>query len=293
MVKQSSKSVSVKPKKQTVRKPSSSTTKKKRKSRKKKIAKKWEVPSWLYYVLMGVIVVLFAVVFYYFFIRPYSYRWKPCYGMKAYGVCMPYGYQVHGIDISHYQGEIDWNMLKQTRSARFPVRFIFMKSTEGGDYSDKTFQANFDSARAHGFIRGAYHFYNPKTDPVKQADFFIHTVRLEKGDLPPVLDIEKKGKDTRKLQNDLKVWLRKVEAHYGVKPIIYASYKFKTKYLTDSVFNAYSYWIAHYYVDSVRYEGDWKFWQHTDVGTLPGISEQVDLNIYNGSMNSLDSLLIK
>lgn len=293
MVKQSSKSVSVKPKKQTVRKPSSSTTKKKRKSRKKKIAKKWEVPSWLYYVLMGVIVVLFAVDFYFFFIRPYSYRWKPCYGMKAYGVCMPYGYQVHGIDISHYQGEIDWNMLKQTRSARFPVRFIFMKSTEGGDYSDKTFQANFDSARAHGFIRGAYHFYNPKTDPVKQADFFIHTVRLEKGDLPPVLDIEKKGKDTRKLQNDLKVWLRKVEAHYGVKPIIYASYKFKTKYLTDSVFNAYPYWIAHYYVDSVRYEGDWKFWQHTDVGILPGISEQVDLNIYNGSMNSLDSLLIK
>ena len=293
MVKQSSKSGSVKPKKQTVRKPSSSTTKKKRKSRKKKIAKKWEVPSWLYYVLMGVIVVLFAVDFYFFFIRPYSYRWKPCYGMKAYGVCMPYGYQVHGIDISHYQGEIDWNMLKQTRSARFPVRFIFMKSTEGGDYSDKTFQANFDSARAHGFIRGAYHFYNPKTDPVKQADFFIHTVRLEKGDLPPVLDIEKKGKDTRKLQNDLKVWLRKVEAHYGVKPIIYASYKFKTKYLTDSVFNAYPYWIAHYYVDSVRYEGDWKFWQHTDVGILPGISEQVDLNIYNGSMNSLDSLLIK
>lgn len=292
MVKQSPKSVSAKPRKQTTRKPSSSTPKKKRKSR-KKIAKKWEVPIWLYYVLMGVTVVLFAVVFYFFFIRPYSYRWKPCYGMKAYGVCMPYGYQVHGIDVSHYQGEIDWNMLKQTHSARFPVRFIFMKSTEGGDYSDKTFQANFDSARAHGFIRGAYHFYNPKTDPVKQADFFINTVKLEKGDLPPVLDIEKKGKDTKKLQNDLKIWLRKVEAHYGVKPIIYASYKFKTKYLTDSVFNAYPYWIAHYYVDSVRYEGDWKFWQHTDVGTLPGISEQVDLNIYNGSLASLDSLLIK
>ena len=293
MVKQSPKSVSAKPKKQTARKPSSSTSKKKRKSRKKKIVKKWEVPIWLYYVLMGVTVVIFAVVFYFFFIRPYSYRWKPCYGMKAYGVCMPYGYQVHGIDVSHYQGEIDWNMLKQTRLARFPVRFVFMKSTEGGDFADKNFQANFDSARAHGFIRGAYHFYNPKTDPVKQADFFINTVKLEKGDLPPVLDIEKKGKDSKKLQNDLKIWLRKVEAHYGVKPIIYASYKFKTKYLTDSVFNVYPYWIAHYYVDSVRYEGDWKFWQHTDVGTLPGISGQVDLNIYNGSLASLDSLLIK
>ena len=261
--------------------------------KKKKIAKKWEIPTWLYYVLMGVIVVLFSAVFYYFFIRPYAYRWKPCYGMKAYGICMPYGYQVHGIDISHYQGKIDWKMLTQTRQGQFPIHFVFMKSTEGGDFSDKNFVTNFDSAKAYGFIRGAYHFYNPKTDPIKQADFFINSVKLEAGDLPPVLDIEKKGRDMKILQKDLKVWLRKVENHYGVKPIIYASYKFKTRYLNDSVFNSYPYWIAHYYVDSVKYEGDWKFWQHTDVGTLPGISEQVDLNIFNGSLSELDSLLIK
>ena len=261
--------------------------------KKKKIAKKWEIPTWLYYVLMGVIVVLFSAVFYYFFIRPYAYRWKPCYGMKAYGICMPYGYQVHGIDISHYQGKIDWKMLTQTRQGQFPIHFVFMKSTEGGDFSDKNFVTNFDSAKAYGFIRGAYHFYNPKTDPIKQADFFINSVKLEAGDLPPVLDIEKKGRDMKILQKDLKVWLRKVENHYGVKPIIYASYKFKTRYLNDSVFNSYPYWIAHYYVDSVKYEGDWKFWQHTDVGTLPGISEQVDLNIFNGSLSDLDSLLIK
>ena len=261
--------------------------------KKKKIAKKWEIPTWLYYVLMGVIGVLFSAVFYYFFIRPYAYRWKPCYGMKAYGICMPYGYQVHGIDISHYQGKIDWKMLTQTRQGQFPIHFVFMKSTEGGDFSDKNFVTNFDSAKTYGFIRGAYHFYNPKTDPIKQADFFINSVKLEAGDLPPVLDIEKKGRDMKILQKDLKVWLRKVENHYGVKPIIYASYKFKTRYLNDSVFNSYPYWIAHYYVDSVKYEGDWKFWQHTDVGTLPGISEQVDLNIFNGSLSDLDSLLIK
>ena len=261
--------------------------------KKKKIAKKWEIPTWLYYVLMGVIGVLFSAVFYYFFIRPYAYRWKPCYGMKAYGICMPYGYQVHGIDISHYQGKIDWKMLTQTRQGQFPIHFVFMKSTEGGDFSDKNFVTNFDSAKTYGFIRGAYHFYNPKTDPIKQADFFINSVKLEAGDLPPVLDIEKKGRDMKILQKDLKVWLRKVENHYGVKPIIYASYKFKTRYLNDSVFNSYPYWIAHYYVESVKYEGDWKFWQHTDVGTLPGISEQVDLNIFNGSLSDLDSLLIK
>lgn len=261
--------------------------------RKNKKKKQKEMPSWYKYLLGFLIVVVFSGVFYYFFIRPYAYRWKPCYGMKGYGVCMPHGYKVHGIDISHYQGNINWKMLEQTRQGQFPVQFIFMKATEGGDYSDKRFVANFDSAKAHGFIRGAYHFYNPKTDVNKQADFFINSVKLEPGDLPPVLDIEKKGKDIPKLQADLKHWLRRIEDHYGVKPIIYASYKFKNRYLNDSVFNSYPYWIAHYYVDSVQYKGDWKFWQHTDVGTLPGIKEQVDLNVFNGGLEGLNALRIK
>ena len=257
---------------------------------KKKVQK--EMPVWCRYLLGVLVVVVFVSGFYAFFIRPYAYRWKPCYGLKGYGVCMPAGYQVHGIDISHYQGDIDWKRLAQTRQGRFPVQFIFMKATEGGDYADKKFVENFDSAKGHGFIRGAYHFYNPKTDADKQADFFINTVKLEPGDLPPVLDIEKKSRDVKKLQDDLKIWLRKVENHYGVKPIIYASYKFKTRYLSDSVFNSYPYWIAHYYVDSVRYQGEWKFWQHTDVGTLPGIDEKVDLNIFNGGKSELDALRI-
>ena len=279
----------------TKKKQSSKPTTKKRTPAKRKNKKKKmkEMPSWCKYLLGFLIVVVFSGIFYYFFIRPYAYRWKPCYGMKGYGVCIPHGYKVHGIDISHYQGNVNWKMLEQTRQGQFPIQFIFMKATEGGDYPDKRFVANFDSAKAHGFIRGAYHFYNPKTDPNKQADFFINSVKLEPGDLPPVLDIEKKSKDIGKLQADLKLWLRRIENHYGVKPIIYASYKFKTKYLNDSVFNSYPYWIAHYYVDSVQYKGEWKFWQHTDVGTLPGIEEQVDLNIFNGGLEGLDALRIK
>ena len=257
----------------------------------KKIIQK-EMPAWVRYLLALLIVFVFVSGFYLLFIRPYAYRWKPCYGLKGYGVCMPVGYQVHGIDISHYQGDVDWSKLEQTREGQFPVRFIFMKSTEGGDYADRRFLANFDSAKAHGFIRGAYHFYNPKTDAAKQADFFINSVKLEPGDLPPVLDIEKKGKDKKKLQQDLKIWLRKIENHYGVKPIIYASYKFRTSYLNDSVFDSYPYWIAHYYVDSVKYQGEWKFWQHTDVGTLPGIDGKVDLNIFNGTYPELSKILI-
>ena len=73
----------------------------------------------------------------------------------------------------------------------------------------------------------------------------------------------------------------KIEQHYKVKPILYTSYKFKTRYLNDSVFCHLPYWIAHYYVDSVEYKGQWRFWQYTDAGTLPGIREQVDLNVFD------------
>lgn len=258
----------------------------------KKKPQERSMPVWLRNVIAVLIAVAFLSAFFYFFIRPYSYRWKPCYGFKAYGVCMPSGFSVHGIDVSHHQGMIDWKMLTQTRQGKFPVHFVFMKASEGGDYGDKVFQANFDSAKVHGFIRGAYHFYNPKTDPIRQADFFINSVKLDSGDLPPVLDIEKRADDEKILRRDLKIWLDKIEQHYKVKPILYTSYKFKTRYLNDSIFDSYPYWIAHYYVDSVKYKGDWKFWQHTDVGTLPGIRGKVDLNIFNGSLEELHSMTI-
>mgnify|MGYP000042893432 FL=1 len=140
-------------KKKAVAKPVRRTTQRKAKKKPQR-----EMPSWLRYVIAGIIAFLFLAAFFYFFIRPYSYRWKPCYGFKAYGVCMPSGFHVHGIDVSHYQGNIDWKMLTQTRQGKFPIHFVFMKASEGGDYGDKAFSSNFDSAKTHGFIRGAYHF---------------------------------------------------------------------------------------------------------------------------------------
>ncbi len=256
--------------------------------------KEFVMPVWMRNMLALCIILVFAAGFYYFFIRPYAYRWKPCYGSKGYGVCMPCDYEVHGIDISHYQGVINWKQLAQTHAGEFPIRFIFMKATEGGDHSDHTFLQHFDSARKYNFIRGAYHFFRPHTDARKQADFFIRNVNLLSGDLPPVLDVEDRGKRSKEeLQRAVKTWLDDVEAHYGVKPILYTSYKFKMRYLDNPVFDAYPYWIAHYYVDSVRYKGRWHFWQHTDVGTVPGVEEEVDLDVFNGTLEQLDSLRLK
>jgi len=191
------------------------------------------MPVWLRNFWAVCIILVFSTGFYWFFIRPYAYRWKPCYGQKGYGVCMPCNYEVHGIDISHYQGKIDWELLTHNREAKFPIHFIFLKATEGGDHGDDTFTQNFGQARKYGFIRGAYHYFIPKTD-----------------------------------------------AH-------------KKRYLSDSIFNAYPYWIAHYYVDSVRYEGKWHFWQHTDVGTVPGIEKEVDLNVFNGTLEELQALTLQ
>ena len=153
----------------------------KRKSAARRGKKKSEariMPAWLRTILAVCIIAVFSAGFYWFFIRPYAYRWKPCYGQKGYGVCMPCDYEVHGIDISHYQGSIDWVQLTTNKTTKFPIHFVFMKATEGGDHADDTFPFNFDQAHRYGFIRGAYHFFSPKTDPLKQADFFIRTVQL-------------------------------------------------------------------------------------------------------------------
>lgn len=247
----------------------------------------------MHWILTGVVAVGLLAFFYYFFIRPYSYRWKPCYGFKGYGVCLPVNYKVHGIDVSHHQGDIDWNAVKGTEKQDYPIRFVFMKATEGGDYKDRRFVENFRKAGEVGLMRGAYHFYNPNTDPIRQADFFISQVKLKKGDLAPVLDIERKPRDKAQLQANLKIFLNRLELHYGVKPIIYTSYKYKTRYLDSPEFDAYPFWIAHYYVDMLSYKGTWQFWQHTDYGTVPGIDTNVDLNVFNGSLNELKKYTLK
>lgn len=225
-----------------------------------------------------------------FFVGPTGFRWRALYGDANY----PEGYEIHGIDISHYQGNIDWDALQNAMIEKCPVRFIIIKSTEGSSKLDENFNDNFYQAREYGFIRGAYHFWSTKSSARDQAYYFLKQVHLEDGDLPPVLDIEHKPKDqsVEDFQMDVLTWLHIVEDKYHVKPIIYTYYKFKDAYLNAPVFDDYPYWIAHYYVDKVEYKGKWKFWQHTDAGRLPGIKGYVDFNIYNGSYYDLRRLTI-
>lgn len=239
--------------------------------------------------------IVFAAAYAYFiyswFVQPFGFRWKALYGDPVY----PQGYEIHGIDISHHQGKIDWVKLRNAMVDRTYLAFIMVKATEGADYLDECFDENFKMAKEGGYIRGAYHYWSTLSSAREQAYFFLDKVKLLPGDLPPVLDVENKPESMsdEDFQMEILAWLHIVEDRYHKRPIIYTYYKFKEAYLSDERFDDYPYWIAHYYVPEVQYEGKWKFWQHTDVGRLPGIKGYVDLNIYNGSYYDLEQLTLK
>ena len=262
----------------------------KKKTRKNKAKRLSRHPKWVWWLGGFLLVAVYTWAFWYFFVSPTSFRWQALYGDANY----PDGYEIHGIDVSHYQGEIDWTLLRTANIDRCPVRFVLIKATEGTNIVDENFDENFFQAREHGFIRGAYHFFSIKSPAKQQAEFFLSNVHLEPGDLPPILDVEHKAKDrsVEDFQRDVLTWLHAVENKYHVKPIIYTYYKFKEKYLADARFDDYPYWIAHYYVDKMQYKGQWKFWQHTDAGHRPGIEGEVDFNIYNGSFYDLKKLCL-
>lgn len=210
--------------------------------------------------------------------------------LRTYEIVSRHKDKVFGIDVSHYQGDIDWTRVKQG-SQDFPIHFVFVRATAGKNGADSKFAENWKNVKANGFLRGAYHYYRPDENSVKQAELFIKTVKLAKGDLPPVLDIERipNEQSVDSLKSGLKRWLEKVEKHYGKRPVIYSGESFYTDFLKKE-FEGYDIWIANYsfFEDEIRKE--WLFWQFTDKAQLEGIKGNVDVNIYNGNLQSLQKM---
>lgn len=197
-----------------------------------------------------------------------------------------------GFDVSQYQGEIDWEQIDSVEN-KFPLKFVLIRATAGNDKEDAQFDANWKGAKQYHFIRGAYHYYRPNENSLEQAENFIKTVKLRKGDLPPVLDIEQLPEEQSidSLKIGLKRWLKKVDEHYKVKPIIYTGERYYEDFLKEE-FKGYTFWIANYNFFVENIEDDWTFWQFTEKATLKGINERVDLNIYNGTPKMLEYLTI-
>jgi lysozyme len=200
-------------------------------------------------------------------------------------------YAIHGIDISRWQGDIDW---RQVRAAG--TRFAFMKATEGGDHIDPRFQQNWANARAAGVPTGAYHFVYWCRPAHEQAQWFVQHIPSTNDhlSLPPILDVEWNGHSRtcpRKVSPELarekmRLMLRELEAHTGRKPIIYTDIPFHKDVLEGTTeFNEYPFWIRSTAArPEERYTNRrWEFWQFTTTGRVPGIRGDVDRNAFYGS----------
>lgn len=194
-----------------------------------------------------------------------------------------------GIDVSHYQGQINWSTVARTGK----VLYAFCKATESNTILDNTFVFNVREARKAGIPVGCYHFFRPNVSGKAQIEHFIKSVDMSTQDVLPMLDIEVRGKESlEEFHEEIRVWLKTFEAHYHFKPIIYASLNFYNKYLAGA-FDDYIYMIAKYGDGTPNPKGQIPFamWQYTSNGSVEGIKGRVDMSCFIDHFDVKDILI--
>ncbi len=200
----------------------------------------------------------------------------------------PWSYPVHGIDVSRWQGDIDWR-----RVHRAGVSFAYIKATEGGDVADPLFRQNWRNAGRAGVVRGAYHYYYFCRSPEQQARWFIRHVPRDTRALPPVLDMEwthnsrscKRRPDGRTVRREAARFMRLIEQHYGQRPIVYTTVDFWRDTDISKLRNT-QFWLRSVagHPRDVYENARWVLWQYSGTGRVPGISGNVDLNAFSGNL---------
>jgi lysozyme len=203
-------------------------------------------------------------------------------------------YNIHGIDVSHHQRNVDWEKIAEHDD--FKVSFCFLKATEGSTFQDSKFKTYWNECKEAGIARGAYHFYHPTRSASDQAKNFINSVKLTRGDLAPVLDFEKDSPSANvaTVRKNLTKWLQIVEKYYGVKPIIYTNTFIYKKYIKGH-FKSNPLWLADYKsgnIHSLIKSPNLKIWQYTEKGRVAGIPGHVDINAFVGAEEDFESLKI-
>ena len=206
-------------------------------------------------------------------------------------------YPVRGVDVSYYQGDIDWKVLADEN-----IDFAFIKATEGSGHIDTKFEENWEQSGKTDLKRGAYHFFSFESRGEAQAEHFISVVSKEEGMLSPVVDIEFYGNrfynkpDVEETRAELQSLLDVLEAYYGVKPLIYATESSYSTYIRGA-FDEYPLWIRNvYFSPNMGMPGKWTFWQYDSEARLRGYSGEekyIDLNVFHGKeaewMNFLEN----
>lgn len=194
-----------------------------------------------------------------------------------------------GIDVSHYQGSINWTQVARSGE----VSYVYVKATEGSSLVDNTYRTNLTGARRAGLKVGVYHFFSPRVPVPEQVQNFTRNVNLREMDLVPIIDVEHiKGVTKEQLCSRLKKFLEQVERHYGVRPILYTFARFYNNYLSQH-FSNYRFMIARYHTDVPELVNDVQFvmWQFTSEGHIAGIRGNVDRSRFMDNYDLQDILL--
>lgn len=203
---------------------------------------------------------------------------------------------VKGVDVSSYQGEINWQRL-----ASQEITFAYIKATEGSSQVDERFEYNFENVSQTGLVYGAYHFFSFDSSGEQQAKHFIATVPKREGMLAPVIDIEYYGdyadhpKDKDEVVMQAKQMADILEQHYGIKPVIYTTGSCYDRYVRSSSLEKYPLWIRNVYFRPL-FAGKPVFWQYADDKKLEGYKgeeEHIDMNVFFGDKEKLKDYTIK
>lgn len=204
-------------------------------------------------------------------------------------------YEVTGVDVSHYQGNIDWPTL-----ARQNLDFAFIKATEGSGHIDECFQENWQAAGETDLLIGAYHFFSFDSEGKIQAQFYIDTVGSLDGKLAPAVDVEFYGDKSgdpppkEEVVEQLRELLAALEEQYQVKPVIYTTYQAYRRYI-ENEFEDYPLWIRNVYYQPLLTANAWTFWQYTDTAVLEGYEgpeTYIDRNVFRGTKEELRKLTV-
>ena len=214
----------------------------------------------------------------------YSHKFRDAKPIN-FGKVSPRAYPVHGVDVSRWQGDIDWAKLR-TQGANF----AYIKATDGGDHLDPMFKVNWRGAHEAGLKRGAYHFFYWCRSAADQAEWFIRNVPKVDGALPPVIDVEwnhlsncKKRPSREVVLEKMRVFMDRLERHYGQRPIIYTAPDFYRDNL-QGAFPDHPFWLRAVAAHPQKvYPGrNWVFWQYSGSGLSHGVTGRIDLNVFNG-----------
>lgn len=187
---------------------------------------------------------------------------------------------IHGIDLSHYQGNVFWETIGEHTN----MAYVYLKATEGGDRIDATFERNIEMARLHGLKVGSYHFYRPKTEQKKQLENFRSQCIPVEQDLLPMIDIETTGGlSTDEFCDSLFAFLELVEEAYQQKPLLYTFRNFYNRHLLGKL-DGYKLMIAMYTQEEpvLADERDITMWQYTGKGRIVGVNGFVDKSRFMG-----------